>query len=226
MRPCRILLTIGVVALVFCATTPAQVVFPTNGHAASNFIPFGSGSTTMHQVFDANLFASRIGGQPVARITDIAFSPGTTAGSPFNLGALDVNLGYTNLTPGNLGLPSGGGNPSGPLTSYFSDPNYTVIVTSSGSNNFGEMILSGLFDYDPSLGNLLVEIIVPNANLTALHVSRAAGNAESSRAYDTSRFGSSASNTTATRMQFTFTGVPEPSTLLLVGLAGLLLRRR
>ncbi|MCH8807402.1 MAG: PEP-CTERM sorting domain-containing protein [Planctomycetes bacterium] len=224
MRPCRILLTIGVVALVFCATAPAQVVFPTNGHAASNFIPFGSGSTTMHQVFDANLFASRIGGQPIARITEIAHSPGVTG--TFNLGPVDVNLGYTNLTPGNLGLPSGGGNPSGPLDRFFSDPNLTVTITRSGSEEWGELILSGLFDYDPSLGNLLVEVILPNANNTALHISRAAGNAESTRAYDTSRFGSNAGNTTATRMQFTFTGVPEPSTLLLVGLAGLLLRRR
>ncbi len=221
----RIFLAAGVVALVLCATAPAQVVFPTNGHAASNFIPFGSGTTTMHQVFDSDLFASRIGGQPIARIKDIAFSPGTTGS--FNLGAVALNLGYTNLAPGALGLPSGGGNPSGPLDNFFSDANYSINVTASGSEAFGEMILSGLFDYDPTLGNLLVEIRVSDVGNTSLHVSRAAGNAESTRAYDSTRFGNSASNTTATRMQFNFNGVPEPSSLLLlVGFAGLLLRRR
>ena len=128
MRRSRFFLAAGVAALVFCGTAPAQVVFPTNAHVGSDFIPFGGNTTTMHQVFDANLFASRIGGQPVARISDIAFSPGTTG--TFRLGALDVNLGYTNLAPGTLGLPGGGGNPSGPLDRFFNDPLYTVNAAS------------------------------------------------------------------------------------------------
>ncbi len=123
----RHFLAAGVAALVFSPTAPAQVVFPTNGHAASNLVPFGSGTTTMHQVFDANLFASKIGGQPLARITGIAFSPGITG--TFSLGGLGVNLGYTNLAPGSLGLPGAGGNPSNTMTGYFSDANYSVNVS-------------------------------------------------------------------------------------------------
>ena len=211
-------------ALMLCASASAQIVFPTTGHANSNFIPFGSGTTTMHEVFDARLFVANLGGQPIAQINRIAFSPGVTG--TFNLGAVELNIGYTNVAPGFLALPSAGTNPSSPLTSFFSDPNYSITVTMSGSEEWTEMILSGTFNYDPTLGNLLVEIIIPNAGNTSLHVSRAAGSAEASRAFNSSRFGNSASNTTATRMQFTFIGVPAPGTLVLLGLAGLAVRRR
>ncbi|MCH7792724.1 MAG: PEP-CTERM sorting domain-containing protein [Planctomycetes bacterium] len=214
----------AVPALLLCTTASAQFVFPTTGHASSNFIPFGSEVTTQHQVFDAALFVANLGGQPIAQINRIAFSPGVTG--TFNLGAVEINLGYTNVAPGSLALPSAGTNPSGPLSSFFSDPNYSVNITLSGSNEWTEMILSGTFNYDPSLGNLLVEIIVNGAGNRGLHVSRAAGSGESSRAYETGRFGNNAGNTTATRMQFSFTGVPAPGTLALLGLAGLAVRRR
>ena len=210
-------------ALLLCTTASAQFVFPTTGHAASNFIPFGSGTTTMHQVFDAGLFVANLGGQPIAQISRIAFSPGVTG--TFNLGSVEINLGYTSVAPGSLALPSAGTNPSGPMSSFFSDPNYSVNVTLSGSEEWTEMILSGTFNYDPSLGNLLVEIIVGTGD-NRLHVSRAAGTGQSSRAYDSGRFGSSAANTTATRMQFSFIGVPAPGTLVLLGLAGFAVRRR
>lgn len=91
------------------------------------------------------------------------------------------------------------------MTSFFSDPAYSVNITASGTEEWSEMVFSGSFDYDPSQGNLLVEIIVPNGANTSLHVSRTGGGGEGSRTYDTSRFGSNAGNTTATRMQFTFT---------------------
>lgn len=211
--------------LLLCPSGSAQIVFPTTPHAFSNLVPFGSGRTTMHQVLDANLFPPHLGGQPIARITDIAFSPGRTG--TFYLGmTFSLNLGYTDVTPGNLALPSAGTNPSGGMRSFFWALNYSVTITSSGANNWGEMIMSGSFDYDPLLGNLLIEIKA-NSN-RQLYVSRTDASPEGSRSYDSSRCGSNASNATATRMQFTFTGVPEPSTALLLGLgaAGLLFRRR
>lgn len=208
--------------LVLSATASAQFVFPTNGHAANNVIPFGSGPTTMHQVFDANLFVANLGGQPIAQINRIAFSPGVTG--TFNLGAVELNIGYTNVAPGSLALPSAGTNPSGPLSGFFSDPAYSVVITMSGTEEWTEMIFGGSFNYDPSLGNLLVEIIVETGD-NRLSVSRAAPNAESTRSYDTGRFGSNA-NINSTRMQFSFTPVPAPGTLVLLGLAGFATRRR
>ncbi|MCH8275625.1 MAG: PEP-CTERM sorting domain-containing protein [Armatimonadetes bacterium] len=211
------------------------IVFPTTAHVTNNFIPFGSGTTTMHQVFDGNLFLAQTGGLP-ALITDIGFAPGLNG--TFNLGVLNVNLGYTNRTPGvgppaGLDIPIAGGgglpNASGAMTPFFSDAAYSVTIAAANSNNFSEMVLTGTtFLYDPAQGNLLVEIVLPNANNTALHVSRTSGSAESSRAFDTSRFGSGTSPGTATRMDFTFTAVPEPGTMLAlgVGLAALATRRR
>ena len=222
MRRDMFVATAAVPALLLCTTASAQFVFPTTGHAASNFIPFGSEVTTQHQVFDAALFVANLGGEPIAQINRIAFSPGVTG--TFNLGSVDINLGYTNVAPGSLALPSAGTNPSGPLSSFFSDPNYSVNITLSGSEEWTEMILSGTFNYDPSLGNLLVEIIIGTGD-NRFHVSRAAPSGQSTRSYDSTRFGSNA-NINATRMQFSFIGVPAPGTLALLGLAGLAVRRR
>lgn len=208
--------------LMLGATASAQFVFPTTGHAASNFIPFGSNGTTMHQVFDARLFVGNLGGQPIAQIDRIAFSPGVTG--TFSLGSVVINIGYTSVAPGSLALPSAGTNPSSPLSGFFSDPNYSITITMSGSEEWTEMIFGGSFNYDPTLGNLLVEIIADGGS--SLHVSRAVGGAESSRTYETVRFGSNAGNTTASRMQFSFTPVPAPGTLVLLGLAGFATRRR
>jgi hypothetical protein len=209
-------------------------VFPTTGHAASNFIPFGAGVAggipTMHQVFDAALFAGLFGGQPV-RISNIGFAPGL-AGT-FNLGQVDIRLGYTNAIPGQtsasggLVIPTqgGGGNNAGAMTSFFSG-NASFTFATFGSNDF-QMDFAGLFDFDPSQGrNLLVEIVVPSATNLTLHVSRAAGGSQASRAYSGMRFAASESTTTATRMEFTTAPVPEPATFAALGLGALALMRR
>lgn len=224
------------------ASSSFAIVFPTNGHAASNFIPFGAGTSgrtpTMHQVFAASLFAGQSGGLPV-EIFSIGFAPGLNG--TFNLGQVTIRLGYTQRIPGvgsgsgGLSIPveGGGGAPNRdmnlPFATFYDNPNTSFTITNFGPNNFSEMVFNGTpFVYDPNLGNLLVEIVVPSPNNTTLHVSRAAGSSQASRAYTGMRFADAESTTTATRMDFQFNVVPEPGTMLAVGagLAALTARRR
>ena len=230
-------LTLSAFAVV--GTVAAQaIVFPTGPHAANNFIPFGGGLAgaipTMHQVFASSLFSAQTGGQ-AALISSIGFAPGVNG--TWNLGQVTINLGYTNAIPGvgsgagGLVIPTqgGGGNNVGAMTTFWNNAATSFTVNAQGTSNFSEMVFIGTpFVYDPNVGNLLVEIIVPSSANTLLTVSRAAGSAESSRAYSGMRFADAESPTTATRMDFTFTAVPEPGTFIAIGagLALLALRRK
>jgi hypothetical protein len=223
---------LGLMSCLVMAASASAVVLPTGPHAFFNFIPFGSNDATMHQVFDKQLFADLIGGQPLARIDSIGFAPNNTlAGRTFNQ-PVAIRLGTTTRVPGvgsPAGLsvpdPGGGGTPnaSGPMTDFFVDPNWQYTVIAGGSENF-EMVFAGTpFFYDPSTENLLVEIVTNGPDLS---VSRTAGSPEASRAFNTARFGAGESPTTATRMDFTVVGVPEPASLLLLALGAVLIRRR
>jgi hypothetical protein len=223
------LCTLAALALAACSQA---IVFPTAPHANYNFIPFGGGLQgsipTMHQVFLASIFSAQTGGSP-ARIDSIGFAPGVGGG--ISLGQVTINLGYTNAIPGMAGaagglvIPTqgGGGNNNGPMTTFYSNPNTFFAVTSPGTENFSEVVFVGTpFIYDPGLGNLLVEIIVPDPSNTSFLVSRSDATPEASRAFSGTRFGDGESPTTATRMDFNFAPVPEPGTFIAVG-AGLAL---
>lgn len=221
-------------ATVAMAVASQAIVFPTGPHAANNFIPFGSGLAgsvpTMHQVFASSLF----GGAPVF-INSIGFAPG--GNGAISLGQVTINLGYTSAIPGvasgsgGLVIPTqgGGGNNMGAMTQFYSNPATAFNIVAAGTSNFSEMVFVGTpFVYDPTIANLLVEIIVPDPANTTVTVSRAAGSAESSRAFAGTRFGDSESPGTATRMDFEFRPVPEPGTFVALGggLALLFLSRR
>jgi hypothetical protein len=214
------------------ASVAGAVVYPTGAHAAFNFIPFGNNQTcTQHQVFAASLF----GASPV-NISSIGFAP--QANSTYTLD-LTMRLGYTNAIPGQfsasggLQIPvaGGGGGPNnnGPMSLFYQNAAHMFTVSAASSANFSEFVINGTFNYDPNQGNLLVEIVsVAGVNPVDLAVSRAAGSAQSSRAYNSTRFTSMESPTTATRMDFTYTVVPEPGSMIALGLGALALisRRR
>jgi hypothetical protein len=209
------------------AASASAIVFPTGAHAANNAIPFNAGaSSVQHQVFASTLF-----GTP-SLITSIGFAPGVVGIWNANL---TLRLGYTNAIPGlgsasgGLAVPTvgGGGGPNsiGAMSTFFSNPTYSVTITSATSTSFSEFVLPGSFVYNPASGNLLVEIVVSNPSGIGLSVSRAAGSAESSRAYNTTTFGAVESPGTATRMDFNFTPVPEPTSMFAFGLGVVALSR-
>jgi len=192
-------------ALVLCAGAAADV-FPTLPHAANNVIPF-SAAYTHHQVIDRALFSNATGGLP-ARINSIAFAPGANITYSANL---TVRLGYTAAIPGQAAASGGlqgpvlggGGSPnaSGAMTDFYVNPAYSETFTGSATGNFQMVLLGTPFDYDPTQGNLLVEIVVVSP-VGSLSVSRAAGSTESSRAYTLTA--PTASPTTALWMDFRF----------------------
>ena len=201
-------------ALTGTALAQPTAVFPTNAHAAYNFIPFGSATAGVpsdviqHQVFDSALF----GTTPVS-ITALSFAPNTgLANQTHNLGGVTIRLGYTSRVPGvapptGLDIPAGSGgapNATGTMHVFYSNPSFTYTVLAGGVNNFELEFVGTPFVYNPAQGNLLVEIDIDDSLNTTFSVSRAAGSSESSRAYMGGRFSATASTTTATRIGFTY----------------------
>ncbi len=213
-------------------TAQADVkVFPTLPHAAFNYIPFSNGACTMHQVFNASLFSNATGGLP-AIIESIGFAPNSTLAGQQIAQPVMINLGYTDRVPGQaspvgLSVPvaGGGGAPNavGPVSTFYNNPNFAYTVISGGPENFELKFTGTPFVYDPAVGNLLVEIVTTGP-ASVFSVSRAAGSAEASRSYVGGTW-TGESPTTATRMQFTFTPIPEPASVLLLGLIALARRR-
>jgi hypothetical protein len=222
-------------SLAASATMASAQVFPSQAHVTGNFIPFGQNQTaTHHQVFASSLFSSATGGLP-AHIHSIGFAP--TAGGTYN-GNITLRLGYTNAIPGqsaaagglNIPTAGGGGGPNavGAMHTFYSNPDYTLTITAPSPANFSEFKLPGSWIYNPAQGNLLVEIVSIAGPTLDLAVSRTSGSAESSRAYTSTRFTPAASPTTALRMEFGMTPVPEPATMLALaaGVGAVVARRR
>ncbi len=176
-------------------------ILPTLAPAAYNFIPFGNDTCTMHQVYNKNLFSG-----PVI-MESVGFAPNTSIVGETATAAITIRMGYTNKIPGQ-DTGSGGldsvlaNNPSGAMTTlYTSLRGDGRTFMSNGSIEHSMFFdFSRSFTYNPALGNLLVEIVSINNSSVDTSVSRAAGSSESSRAYNSVRFGNAASPTTATRM--------------------------
>lgn len=195
-------LAVGIAAVALASVANAQVRRPSGDHLFFNFIPFGgSGQVcTQHQVFDASLWSGPM------EISALGFSANPALNGQQYESDIVIKLGYTNKIPGQsppTGLDSDlTQNPNGAMTEVF-NARVSETIVGTGSEDFSFILrFHTPWCYDPSQGNLLVEIFSGFVSGADLSVSRTAGSAESSRAYNSTRFGNAASPTTATRMDF------------------------
>jgi len=187
-------------------------ILPTTAHVTGNFIPFGTNQTcTMHQVFNRNLFSG-----PVS-MESVGFSAYEPNIGETMTGNVTIRMGYTNKIPGAEtgagGLDSNlANNPNGALTTLYTGTGVKRTFMNNGSIEHSMFFDFGrnTFNYNPANGNLLVEIVSVNSSASDVAVSRSSGSSESSRAYNSTRFGNTASPTTATRMDLGWRPVVDP----------------
>lgn len=183
-------------------------VVPPAPHAGSDALMFGkSNFVVMHQVFRSGLWPTPV------RITEVRFAA-TSAGTYSLQSGWGILLGYTLRVPGinppaGLDLPGqdvfGQPNSVGPLTMVSSSPaGWSQSIATPGAEDFQLAFPGGPgFVYFPGVGNLLMGMY-GNTNAQALDgtISLANGGADSSRSYNTGRFGNLCDTTTAYRVEF------------------------
>jgi hypothetical protein len=237
--------SIAVLALLALASPPAEaasIVVPNNlatteGNDA-NFLPFApSPSERYQQVYGASQFSSLIGG---GFITQIIFRPDGFVGAAFTstLPSIRIDLSTTSAAPdalsstfaSNVGANDTivyGGLTGAPLT--LSSAN---TGPAGGPKDFDIVInLSSPFFYDPTLGNLLLDVRNFGGGMTTFF------DAENTAGDSVSRVGTLAggngnsatadlNDTLGLVTQFTFVAVPEPATLALVVVGFLIIATR
>jgi hypothetical protein len=201
--------------------------------AASSSAPFDVGSTIVpsyayQQVYMASAFS------PDTRsITSIAFRPDTPAGGGFNetLGSITIRLSITSKTAQNLSSTfadnlgaSSTVLASGPLTISSS---YT---SAAGSSRAFDIVipLSTPFLYDPSQGNLIMEVRNASGNATSQFDFEFSTQIGRAYAFDANATGAAAVDPSRGLVtQFGVTLVPGPQTAaFMLGLVPLARRRR
>ncbi len=215
-------------AMLATAALPAaaQTVMVGNNNTGNNCIPFGCGGLTTNipgyqQVFSSSLFSQMVA---ISEFDFFVAGGASIAGGTFN-----VYLGYTNAAVGALSSNLAS-NPSGPMTFFAS-------LAGGGAAPATLAIVGGPFVYDPTQGNLLLEI--DNASWTqGSSQFEASMTPFCSRALNSTFNGGSANVADNacldTEIHFSPAGVvgtPEPSTVVLmasglVGLVGVARRRR
>lgn len=244
--------------IAFCALFALTVVVPYSAHADSivvpqsfttvegdsnNLNPFNMGYITQlgvryQQEYDAAEFDVS---SPI-EITQIAFRPDAINGKAFSmsLASIQIDLCTTYLGHGlfssfaaNIGADDVTVFPKGPLTlsSSFTGP-------ASGPKDFDIVInLTNSFVYDPTKGNLLLDVRNFSSEDYYTH-SFGVGIFDFTQFYSDAIYREWSENVNSSTAnlgyaeglitRFTFTSVPEPSTLalLMLGAGGILVRRR
>jgi hypothetical protein len=212
--------TIAIAAASLCGPACAGIIIGTPADAGSgNCFPFGCTGTRYQQVYAASNFTGPI------NIGSIGFFHTQFAGGNYNGGQFTFSLSTTSKAVNGLDTTVFNNN-------LGADNQLFTIVTLAGAAPAGEVLFSGTpFAYNPSQGNLLVDIVVSGAvsQSSATYFDTRSENAAGvfSRAHN---FGS-VFNDTGLVTEFNSadpSNVPEPASFLMVagGLFALLRFRR
>jgi hypothetical protein len=223
------------------------VVVPNNEMAvegnSDNAYPFNLGATSDHlsslryqQVYGHSQFGAISGPEPITAILfrpDAAFRPGRVSGGPFSttLPDIQIDLSTTGKTPDGLSLTFAdnvGADDAvvfrGPLSlaSAFTGP-------ADGPKDFDIVIpLTAPFTYNPSAGNLLLDVRNFGGGTTVQFDAINASDGSVSRAYSGSGVNSATAYATdaeglVTEFRFGAASAPEPGSLALLAISGLAL---
>jgi hypothetical protein len=189
-----------------------------NGNGAPFTIP-----TRVQQVYASSQFSS-LGGP--ALITQLAFRPDAPFGNPavFTISNIEIDLSTTNASPDGLSTTFASNIGPDVLTVFSGPLSMTTADTgpAAGPKDFDVIINIAPFLYDPSSGNLLLDVRNFSSALTGTALDAEAVLGDSvSRVFSTTGATSSTgtADTLALVTRFTITPVSAPGTLALLVLA-------
>jgi hypothetical protein len=232
----RELLALSSLLIVLCGSVAlADVIVAPNTQAAAegndnNFGPFFDTSVRYQQVYSASQFPST---GPLS-ITQIAFRPDASVTNPslfIRFDSVRIDLSTTSRTPGTLSTVFANNVGANNTTVFdsFLFINTPVTGPAAGPKNFIVTFTLSPFTYDPSLGNLLLDVRAFESGGGISAPFDAQSSSPFTAHVDASGVGSTSGSIIATGLvtQFQFTPVqatatPEPSAMLLTS-AGVLL---
>jgi len=217
MKKSRLLDTVyacifSIVSFWISNATATTIIAPNASHEVYNCIPLGEcfDPGRYQQVYNASIF----GTGPVS-IQSLAFSPNHTGTFSADI---DIRMTTTTTAVGNLSTILDD-NFTIPLTTVLSDSSFSQAMSSSGPESFSLLFDISDFQYDPSAGNLLLDIAISGISNVA-SFSRAGVTGESSRAFNSTGV-VGGTDGYALRSRISFAPVPIPPSVWLFG-SGLL----
>ena len=192
----------------------------------NNFGPFFNNSVRYQQVYSASQFPSSTG--PLM-ITQIAFRPDGSVTDPsliIRFDSVRIDLSTTSRTPSTLSTLFASNVGTDDITVYNSFVFVNALVTGppGGPKDFTVAFNLNPFIYDPSAGNLLLDVRAFESGGEISAPFDAQSNSPFTAHVDAPNISAASGSFFADGLvtQFQFTPVPEPSTLLLISLGALL----